>query len=84
MLESEKLKVVESVNQTYFSNTNLIESDKLKVVVARYNEDVEWAKGLKYETIIFNKNESEYHLYENNLPNVGREGHIFFNYISSQ
>ena len=83
MLESDKLNVVESINHTYFLNTNSVESDKLKVVVSRYNEDVEWAKGLKYETIIFNKNESEYHLYDNNLPNVGREGHTFFNYIVS-
>jgi hypothetical protein len=59
----------------------MLESDKLKVVVSRYNEDVEWAKGLKYEAIIFNKNESENHLFKNNLPNVGREGHTFFKYI---
>jgi protein YibB len=59
-----------------FTTTN-----DLEVVVARYNEDIEWTKGLKYKVNIFNKNESDNHLFENNLPNVGREGHTFFNYI---
>jgi hypothetical protein len=54
---------------------------KLKVIVARYNENIEWVQKIKYDTIIFNKNKNESHLFENNLPNVGREGHTFFSYI---
>lgn len=53
----------------------------MKVVIARYNEDLSWISKIKYETIVFNKNENEKHLFENNLPNVGREGHTFFNFI---
>jgi len=59
----------------------MLEYDKMKVIVSRYNEDTKWAVNLKYSTVVFNKNESESYLFENNLPNVGREGHTFFNYI---
>lgn len=61
---------------------DLFTSDKdLKVVVSRYNEDTSWTNKLNYESVIFNKNESDNHLYENNLPNVGRETHTFMSYI---
>jgi hypothetical protein len=58
-----------------------LDKTKLKVIVARYNEDVEWVDKIKYDTIVFNKNENDVNLFENNLPNVGREGHTFFSYI---
>lgn len=58
-----------------------LDKSKLKVIVARYNENTEWYQKIKYDTIIFNKNKNESHLFENNLPNVGREGHTFFSYI---
>lgn len=54
---------------------------KLKVIVSRYNEELEWVKDIKYDVIVFNKNETDFNLFENNLPNVGREGHTFFSYI---
>ena len=60
-----------------------LDKTKLKVIVSRYNEDLDWVNNIKYDTIVFNKNESDYGLFENNLPNVGREGHTFFNYIVS-
>jgi hypothetical protein len=53
----------------------------LEVIVARYNEDVNWTKDLVYKSTIYNKNEQDNHLFEKNLPNVGREGHTFFNHI---
>lgn len=53
----------------------------IEVVVARYQEDTSWVNELTCKTIIYNKNENESHLFENNLPNVGREGHTFFNHI---
>lgn len=53
----------------------------LEVVVARYNEDVLWTQNLNYKNIIYNKNRNDDHLFQNNLPNVGREGHTFFYHI---
>lgn len=53
----------------------------LEVVVARYNEDIDWTNQLKYKVNIFNKNEKDAHLFGYNLPNVGREPHTFFTYI---
>ena len=58
-----------------------LEKNELTVVVARYNEDVSWTQKIKHKTIIFNKNENDHPFFEKNLPNVGREGHTFFNYI---
>jgi hypothetical protein len=53
----------------------------LEVVVSRYNEDISWTNDIKYKTTIYNKNENEINLFQNNLPNLGREGHTFFNHI---
>lgn len=53
----------------------------LEIVVARYNEDIEWTKDLIYKSIVYNKNEQDKDLFERNLPNLGREGHTFFNHI---
>jgi len=58
-----------------------LDPKKLKVIVARYNEDINWVKELDYEVIVYNKNIDDYDVFSNNLPNVGREGHTFFNYI---
>jgi hypothetical protein len=55
--------------------------NNLEIVIARYKENLDWAKSLKYKINIFNKNEDDYALFENNLPNVGREGHTHFKYI---
>jgi hypothetical protein len=52
----------------------------MKLVVARYNEDIEWTK--KYDTIIYNKG-TPLVGYSNvvELPNVGREGHTYYHHI---
>lgn len=54
---------------------------KLEVVVARYDEDINWVKELDYEVVVYNKNELDNDLFSKNLPNVGREGHTFFHHI---
>lgn len=56
-------------------------SKSLEVVVARYNESVDWVKELNYKVTIYNKNREEENLFPINLPNVGREGHTFFYHI---
>lgn len=53
----------------------------LEVVVARYNESVDWVKDLNYNAIVYNKNKEDNDVFLNNLPNVGREGHTFFHHI---
>jgi hypothetical protein len=53
----------------------------LLVVVAKYNENIEWTNNLIHPKIIYNKLESDNHLYEHNLFNIGREGHTFFHHI---
>jgi hypothetical protein len=54
------------------------------IVVARYNEDVEWTRRFP-NVLIYNKGESlntEVPLYnEILLENVGREGHTYYKYI---
>lgn len=56
---------------------------KLKIVVARYNENVDWTLSLPNVTI-FNKgpwlDPFKYNTV-NGLKNVGREGHTFYTYI---
>ena len=51
------------------------------IIVARYNENIEWTKQFE-NVIIYNKGsniENEYN--EKILNNVGREGHTYYKYI---
>jgi hypothetical protein len=53
----------------------------IKIVVARYNENIEWTKNFK-NVIIYNKGNKlsdDYNEYI--LENVGREGHTYYKYI---
>jgi hypothetical protein len=55
--------------------------NSIKIIVARYNENIEWTKQFK-NVLIYNKGElldSEYR--QIILPNVGREGHTYYQYI---
>ena len=52
----------------------------VKVVVSRYNENIDWTKKLN-NVVIFNKGEALADKSIINLPNVGREGHTFYKYI---
>lgn len=54
----------------------------MKIVIARYNESINWTKGLK-KVIIYNKGNDELDTKHKvkKLKNVGREGHTFYNYI---
>lgn len=53
----------------------------MEVVVARYRESVEWASGLRFPSLVFNKNREDDHLFELNLPNMGRETDTFLRYL---
>jgi hypothetical protein len=51
------------------------------IVVARYNEDIEWCKQFP-NVIIYNKGDKLHDRYnEIVLPNVGREGHTYYKHI---
>ena len=52
------------------------------IVVARYNEDVEWTKQFP-NVIIYNKGDflEGYPNVIQNIPNVGREGHTYYKFI---
>ncbi len=52
----------------------------MKIIVARYNEDIEWTKQFP-NVIIYNKGERLNLNNEIMLENVGREGHTYYKYI---
>jgi hypothetical protein len=54
----------------------------IQIVAARYNEDVEWLKNSREDTIIYNKGDT-LHYFTNiiSLPNIGREAHTYLYHI---
>ena len=63
------------------------DNDKLRIVIAKYNEDITWAKQLE-EAIIYDKNDKNDKSKDSGvkgmvipLTNVGREGHTYYKYI---
>lgn len=51
------------------------------VIVARYNENVDWVNEIKHKVIIFNKGEPLSLANVQCLPNLGKEGQTFYHYI---
>jgi hypothetical protein len=51
------------------------------VVVAKYKESMAWMSELRVQSLVFNKNREEDHLFDFNLPNRGRETDTFLEYI---
>jgi hypothetical protein len=57
----------------------------MKIIIARYNENIDWIKRLPpdIDILVYNKGEQLTN-YDGNvidLPNVGREGHTYYTYI---
>lgn len=52
------------------------------ILIARYNEDIEWSKKYSSNVLIINKGDKIEGI-ENQIfyPNVGREGHSYYKYI---
>lgn len=50
------------------------------VVIARYQEDINWVKKLNCNYLIYNKGESIPEEYKQ-IPNIGREGETYIRYI---
>jgi hypothetical protein len=55
----------------------------MKVIIARFNEKIEWIKQLtNVECVVYNKGKDKLDGYNSiNLKNVGREGHTYYKYI---
>ena len=52
------------------------------IIIARYNEDIEWSKKYSSNVLIINKGDNIEGI-DNQIfyPNVGREGHSYYKYI---
>jgi hypothetical protein len=50
------------------------------IIVARYNEDIEWTKNFS-NVLVYNKGQHIDGYNEKLLENVGREGHTYYKYI---
>ena len=58
--------------------------NNFQIIVARYNEDIQWLKKFKSITLIYNKGKLDNQLNEFNviqLPNYGRESHTYLYHI---
>lgn len=54
--------------------------DNVKVIIARYKEDVSWVGDLGYDYVVYDKG-GDYGSSARNLPNIGREAHTYFTHI---
>lgn len=54
--------------------------EQVRVVIAKYKEDISWAKSLGYEYLVYDKSDDgvDSHIH---LPNVGRESHTYLTHI---
>lgn len=59
---------------------------RLIIVVARYNENLDWLKKAPWEYIVFNKGKKNLPKWIKNevkLPNIGREAHTYLTFITN-
>lgn len=57
---------------------------KMTMVVARYNENLNWLKPVPWDYIVYNKGEDNLPKWVKNeikLPNIGREAHTYLTFI---
>lgn len=62
----------------------MLNKRQMTMVVARYNENMDWLKDLPWDYIVFNKGEDDLPSWIKNqvrLPNIGREAHTYLTYI---
>lgn len=71
----------EPKKKTYCSK-QIYSANKIELVVARFNEDMSWT--LEYDESIrkiYNKGKDNLNIPSIKLPNIGREGHTYLEYI---
>lgn len=59
-------------------------SANITIVVARYNENMDWLKTIQWNYVVYNKGEDDIPDWVKNiikLPNIGRESHTYLRYI---
>lgn len=57
-----------------------MKNKKIGVVIARYNENIDWVKNINHNIYLYNKGED--HILDSiNLPNVGREAQTYLYHI---
>lgn len=54
--------------------------DNVKVIIARYKEDIGWADALEYDYVVYDKGGNSKPS-SRILPNIGREAHTYFTHI---
>ena len=52
-----------------------------KLIVSRYNENIDWVNKINFDYIIYNKGINDLSQPHINLKNVGREADTYLNYI---
>lgn len=57
--------------------------DDIRVIIARYREDVSWADALGYPCVVYDKSD-EPAANARPLPNIGREAHTYFTHIIAE
>ena len=57
--------------------------DNVKVIIARYREDVSWADGLGYDYVVYDKGGND-DVNALPLPNIGREAHTYLTHIVTE
>ena len=79
---AERKKFIEEVNEGNRESLKLkLNIKTYKIIVARYNENIEWTKNFN-NVIIYNKgNKLDNFTNIIELDNVGREGHTYYKYI---
>ena len=88
MVKSLFIEKTENIQTSSHETIKNVVNPKIKIVVSRYNEDVEWTNQFN-NVIIYNKGEPTNNIDIisqtthpiKNLANVGREGHTIYNYI---
>jgi len=88
MVKSLFIEKTENIQTSSLETIINVVNPKIKIVVSRFNEDVEWTNQFN-NVIIYNKGEpvdnsdiiSQTIHPIKNLVNVGREGHTIYNYI---
>ena len=53
----------------------------VNIIVARYNENIDWVKKINHKVTIYNKGESDIDIDSIKLKNIGREGETFLYHI---
>lgn len=69
-----------NLNNNIFNNRDVLNKLNFNIIVARYNENIDWLNKFSELLIVYDKGE-KYNLYSLRLPNLGREGNTYLYHI---